>query len=161
MIREILTYPKDKDMLTQKSEEVKEITEEVKVLVQDLTDTLNYLPTGAGLSAIQIGIPMKVCVIKYNGQIIPIINPIVTRTSKDKVWFREGCLSAPGVFTQVERYRKVTIEYLDIEGRKRSVAQGGLFSIIIQHELDHFDGWCHVFEEEDRQNEEFNNENGN
>ena len=55
MIKEILTYEKNKDILTQKSEDVIEIDEEIKQLIQDLKDTLAIHPTGVGISAIQIG----------------------------------------------------------------------------------------------------------
>ena len=53
MIRKILIYPKDKDILLQKSEEVKNI-DEIKDLIQDLKDTLNSENSGAGISAVQI-----------------------------------------------------------------------------------------------------------
>ena len=68
MIKEILTYEKNKDILTQKSEEVKEINNDIRELVQDLKDTLKAHPTGVGISAIQIGVPKQVCIIKYNRQ---------------------------------------------------------------------------------------------
>ena len=54
MIRKILIYPKDKDILLQKSEEVKNV-DEIKNLIQDLKDTLNSEDSGAGISAVQIG----------------------------------------------------------------------------------------------------------
>ena len=66
MIREILTYPKDKEKLTQKSQEVTEITEEIKGIIQDLKDTVKA-HDGAGISAIQIGMPLQICVINWNG----------------------------------------------------------------------------------------------
>lgn len=154
MVKQILTYPEDKETLTLKSAEVTAMTEEIKCIIQDLKDTLKNTKSGVGISAIQIGLPFRICIIKYNGEFIPMINPIVTKESKQKVFFREGCLSAPSAYSNVERSRKVTVEYLDEEGKKKVVAQGGLFSIIVQHELDHFDGWCKVFDEVTKEDEE-------
>lgn len=145
MIKEILTYPTNKDILTSKSVEVEEINDEIKNLIQDLKDTLNST-TGCGISAVQIGELKRICLIKINGQIKTLINPVITKT-RGEVEFREGCLSAPDVATITKRAQKVWVDYIDENGRKRELADGGLCSIIVQHELDHFDGWCEVFNE--------------
>ena len=145
MIKEILTYPTNKDILTSKSIEVEEINDEIKNLIQDLKDTLNST-TGCGISAVQIGELKRICLIKINGQIKTLINPVITKT-RGEVEFREGCLSAPDVATTTKRAQKVWVDYIDENGRKRELADGGLCSIIVQHELDHFDGWCEVFNE--------------
>lgn len=78
MKRKILTYPNDIEILSLKSQEVTDLKDEAfKQLIQDLKDTLQEDPTGVGLSAIQIGIPLKVCIINYGKEII-MINPIIT-----------------------------------------------------------------------------------
>ena len=145
MVKEILIYPESKEILTQKSEEVGDINEEIKNIIEDLNDTLNN-STGCGISAIQIGIPKRICIIKYNNENIVMINPKITN-ARGEVYFREGCLSAPSFYTNVKRAQKVWCSYLDENGREKEIAQGGLCSVIIQHELDHFDGWCEVFNE--------------
>ena len=152
MVKEILIYPESKEILTQKSEEVGDINEEIKNIIEDLNDTLNN-STGCGISAIQIGIPKRICIIKYNNENIVMINPKITK-ARGEVYFREGCLSAPGFYTNVKRAQKVWCSYLDENGREKEIAQGGLCSVIIQHELDHFDGWCEVFNEVKEDNKE-------
>lgn len=152
MVKEILIYPESKEILTQKSEKVGDINEEIKNIIEDLNDTLND-STGCGISAIQIGIPKRICIIKYNNENIVMINPKITN-ARGEVYFREGCLSAPGFYTNVKRAQKVWCSYLDENGREREIAQGGLCSVIIQHELDHFDGWCEVFNEVKEDNKE-------
>jgi peptide deformylase len=78
MKRKILTYPNDIEILSLKSQEVTDLKDEAfKQLIQDLKDTLQEDPTGVGLSAIQIGIPLRVCIINYGKEII-MINPIIT-----------------------------------------------------------------------------------
>lgn len=150
MVKEILTYPENKEILMKKSEEILKLDHpDFKQLLEDMKDTLNN-STGVGISAIQIGIPKRVCMIKYNGQIYTLINPKITKT-RGEVLFQEGCLSAPGVYTNVKRAQKVWCEYIDENGRTRELDQGGLCSVIIQHELDHFEGGCEVFKEVDAQ----------
>lgn len=144
MIKEILTYPENEKILTSKSEEVKNI-EEVQELIQDLKDTLLNTESGCGISAVQIGVLKQVCVIKYNNNLITMINPKIVRTRGETI-FKEGCLSAPKIYVNTKRHQKVWCEYLDEKGNKKEIAEGGLCSIIIQHELEHFEGWCKVFE---------------
>lgn len=148
MIREILVYPND-ERLTQKSEDVNEITEEIKDLIQDLKDTLNNTETGCGISAVQIGIMKRICIIKAEeGKEFAMINPKLTK-KEGTCLFREGCLSAPNKEKTVQRAKKVSVEYIDENGKRKRITRGGLTAIIIQHELDHFEGWCEVFNGEE------------
>ena len=80
-----------------------------------------------------------------NNKEIILINPVITR-SRGTVDSMEGCLSAPDVYRKITRAQKVWIDYLDEQGIKRELSDGGLCSIIAQHELDHLDGWCEVFD---------------
>lgn len=144
MVKEILTYDKNKDILIQKSEPVIMITDEIKNIIQDLKDTLEAHPEGAGISAVQIGELKRICVIKYNNQIYTLINPVIAKT-RGEIDYVEGCLSVPSLSTNVKRFQKVWCIYLDEEGKERELSDGGLCSIIIQHELDHFRGECPLF----------------
>lgn len=144
MIKAILTYPKDKEVLTQPSQEVDNI-EEIQDLIQDLKDTMHF-SGGKGISAIQIGVPKRVCICSWGGQEITMINPVITR-SRGNTMFHEGCLSVPGRYIDVPRAQKVWCSYTDENGNKCEIAEGGRMSNIIQHELDHFEGWCPVFED--------------
>ena len=144
MVRKILTYPESKEILTSKSEEVENI-ESVKDLIQDLKDTLNNTEIGVGISAVQIGELKKICIIKPDDKtMFAMINPKITK-KEGVCLYKEGCLSAPDVQQTVQRARKVTVEYINEEGEKVRMTRGGLTAIIFQHELDHFDGWCEVF----------------
>lgn len=143
MVREILKYPKDKEILTQRSERVTEFTDEIKEIIQDLKDTVKAT-NGAGLSAIQIGKPYQICVINWGGLYV-LVNPVITRERGSRT-FREGCLSVPGLFIDVTRPQKVWITCLDENGNEYEYAEGGNGSTIAQHELDHFKGECELFD---------------
>ena len=142
MIREILTYPKDKEILTSKSVEV--TAEEVQDLIQDLKDTLHSTEHGVGISAVQIGELKRVCVIHYNGKDIVLINPVITR-KRGEVNSQEGCLSAPEKYGTFKRAQKVWCEYMDENGNFKEIAEGGFLSRVLEHETEHMDGWCEVF----------------
>lgn len=142
MIKEILTYPKDKDILTSISTETNNI--ESKQLIQDLKDTLHNTEHGVGISAVQIGELKRVCVIHYNGQDMALINPVITR-KRGEVDSQEGCLSVPEKYGTFKRAQKVWCTYMDENGKFKEIEGGGLLSRIIQHECEHMDGWCEVF----------------
>ena len=147
MIKRILNYrnEEDKEILSQKSETVENI-DEVKDLIQDLKDTLHAIPDAKGLSAIQLGINKRICICSWGGDEVLLINPVITH-SRGEQEYLEGCLSVPGVYKKVKRFQKVWCSYLDENGEQQEIAQGGRMSDIIQHELDHFEGECKLYEE--------------
>lgn len=147
MIKRILNYKneEDKEILSQKSETVENI-DEVKDLIQDLKDTLHAIPDAKGLSAIQLGINKRICICSWGGDEVLLINPVITR-SRGEQEYLEGCLSVPGVYKKVTRFQKVWCSYLDENGEQQEIAQGGRMSDIIQHELDHFEGECKLYNE--------------
>lgn len=147
MIKRILNYrnEEDKEILSQKSETVENI-DEVKDLIQDLKDTLHATLDAKGLSAIQLGINKRICICSWGGDEVLLINPVITR-SRGEQEYLEGCLSVPGVYKKVTRFQKVWCSYLDENGEQQEIAQGGRMSDIIQHELDHFEGECKLYNE--------------
>ena len=147
MIKRILNYrnEEDKEILSQKSETVENI-DEVKDLIQDLKDTLHAIPDAKGLSAIQLGINKRICICSWGGDEVLLINPVITRGRGEQEYL-EGCLSVPGVYKKVTRFQKVWCSYLDENGEQQEIAQGGRMSDIIQHELDHFEGKCKIYNE--------------
>ena len=145
MIKKVLKYSneEDKKILSQKSETVENL-EEIQELIQDLKDTLHSIPDAKGLSAIQLDINKRVCICSWDSNEILLINPIITRSRGEKEYL-EGCLSVPGVYKKVKRFQKVWCSYLDENGNQQEIAEGGRMSDIIQHELDHFDGECKLY----------------
>jgi peptide deformylase len=109
MVKRILNYNNEEDakiLSTQSIDVVDFKSEELKTLIQDLKDTIELIPDARGISAIQIGVPLRVCLCSWNNQLIIMINPTFTRTRGSQK-FSEGCLSVPGVYKDILRYQKV------------------------------------------------------
>ena len=68
------------------------------------------------------------------------INPKVTPLTDELAPYKEGCLSIPEVYDDIERPARVLIEALDADGVSFSVEADGLLAVCIQHELDHLNG---------------------
>ncbi len=92
---------------------------------------------GVGLSAVQIGISIRLVVSKFEE---PMCNPAITAWTADKEEVVEGCLSLPGYFEKVHRYAGVQVTYADVFGREKTRSFTGLAAQCFQHELEHLDG---------------------
>lgn len=108
-------------------------------LAEQLEENMVYY-RGIGLSANQIGLPVKVfSFFTANGPQVA-FNPIIKGYSEESTYIREGCLSFPHLFFPVERSLSVTVAYQD----KKGDLFGGTFSDlparIYQHEMEHMDG---------------------
>ncbi len=95
---------------------------------------------GVGLAAPQIAKNIRVVIVKNNKKVIIMINPKITKVSWSKTWGEEGCLSVPGFYGEVERYKKINIIYFNKKGIKKKLTAINFFARIVQHEIDHLDG---------------------
>lgn len=111
-----------------------------------MLDTM-YKNDGIGLAASQVGILKRVVVYdisyiqedaKKEGHIL--INPKITSRSKTMIEVEEGCLSFPDVYDNVLRHEKVTVEYTDLDGKKKKIYAKDIEAVVLQHEIDHLDG---------------------
>ena len=96
---------------------------------------------GIGLSANQVGLPLKMCVIELNkNDPLIMLNPRITKMSDKTVKSQEGCLSLPGADLTINRHSKVTAEYEDVTGETKTLEATGLLANCLQHEIDHLNG---------------------
>ena len=135
MVKDIV---KDIDILTQKSVKATN-NDEVEEVIRDLIDTAEaHKDRCVGLSAIQIGVPLRICVV-YNGErFIPFVNPVITKSFGEKYKVEEGCMSIDGK-REVMRYERIEVFWRS-KNRFVNEKYKGFMAEIIQHELDHFEG---------------------
>lgn len=131
-----------------------EINDDLRVFMDNMLETM-YEHHGLGLAAVQVGTLKRIITmdvaqgsIRYDGSHdenaapdpLFIINPEITKASKETFVFEEGCLSFPTQFANIERPNKVTIKFLDYNGDEKFMDFEGLAAVCIQHEIDHLDG---------------------
>ena len=129
-------------VLRKECQEIEKIDEKTKKLIVDMAQTM-VENQGIGLAAPQVGISEKVIVVAtdLNGErILELINPKITKKSKEKEIGEEGCLSFPGIYIKINRAKKVEVEGLDINGKKIKLKAEGLLARVFQHEIDHLSG---------------------
>jgi peptide deformylase len=102
---------------------------------------------GVGLAAPQIGLPLRLAVIKNgkNNPRIVLINPKIESRSKEEKQDWEGCLSLPSVRGLVPRCVKIVVSYYDENGIKQRKAIDRFSEArVFQHEIDHLNGVLYI-----------------
>ena len=122
-----------------KAREVETFDDDLGRLVERMTE-LMHEANGVGLAATQVGVLRRLFVFVDEGEDRVIVNPTITKHSKDTEIDDEGCLSLREVLVPVERATSVTIEGLDTKGEPVRFDLELPASRVVQHELDHLDG---------------------
>ena len=141
-VRDIIKLPDKRLRLV--SEPVKTIDAEVRRLAEDMLETM-YAAPGIGLAAPQVGVLKRVIVLDIDREEVKtgplfMANPEVIEASEEDVSYEEGCLSVPDHYSEVVRPAKVTVRYLDRDGKQQDMKCEGLLATCVQHEIDHLDG---------------------
>jgi peptide deformylase len=138
----IITIPDP--VLRKEAAAVERVDDELRRLMDDMLATMYDAP-GVGLAAPQIGISRRLIVMdaaKDDDEKTPIVmvNPRILERSEELRTHEEGCLSIPEVTAEVERPAVTRVAYLDREGKPQEAALEGIWSTIVQHEIDHLNG---------------------
>ncbi|MEL7301426.1 MAG: peptide deformylase [Pseudomonadota bacterium] len=142
-IRPILIHPDPR--LKKVAEPVSEITDKLRVLAEDMLETMYDAP-GIGLAAPQVGVSVRMitmdCVKEEGADPRPMVllNPEVIATSEEMTTYEEGCLSIPEQYADVERPAEVDVRWLGLDGETHTEHFDGLWATCVQHEIDHLDG---------------------
>lgn len=130
-------------ILREKALPVNKVNDEIKELVKDMIETM-YAQGGVGLAAPQVGVSKRIIVIDSEEKgVLVLINPVIIKregVSNEE----EGCLSVPGIYSTVRRSSLITVEAMDLEEKKIQITQEGFLAIVLQHEIDHLDGYLFI-----------------
>lgn len=130
---------------------VAKIDKKITSIIADMTATLKAAdnPKGVGLAAPQIGVSLRIFLIRpeEDDPIRVIINPTIVEKSSHitkGIPYRkkhlEGCLSIPHIWGMVKRHTSLTLQFMDENGQKHEEIFEEFPAIIVQHEIDHLDG---------------------
>ncbi len=134
----------DDPVLRQKAKRVRIIDGSIEKLIDDMLETLRDV-AGVGLAATQVGVPLRVCVIRLpdSEDDIVLINPQMVRKTGERV-IVEGCLSIPGYVADVTRAESVRVKGRDRHGKEIRVKGDELLAQALEHELDHLNGVLYI-----------------
>ncbi|MCD6392882.1 MAG: peptide deformylase [Planctomycetes bacterium] len=117
------------------------VGDDIRRLVDRMIDVM-IEHKGIGLAAPQIGVGLRIFIVSVDGtreSVKVYINPEV-EVSGGLEANEEGCLSVPGVFAKIKRYRKCVVTATDLDGKRFTEEAKGLQVRAFQHEYDHLEG---------------------
>lgn len=126
------------EVLRKRAREVTEVTPHVFQIIEDMVETMREAH-GIGLAAPQVGILRRIIVVELNGQLYPIINPLIVET-RGQQYEEEACLSVPGMAGKVLRPQYVRIQGRSPQGAPVEYEGEDLLAVAFCHECDHLDG---------------------
>jgi peptide deformylase len=128
------------ELLRQKALPVKKIGADYQKIFEEMINALHE-DDGVGLAGPQVGLSERLFTVHVKGDIPRIfINPSIIETSRETIKYEEGCLSIPGIYTNVIRPESVKIQAWNEKGRPFTLEAGGILARVILHEYDHLDG---------------------
>lgn len=112
-------------------------------VIQDLHDTLMDFraryQAGRAVAAPQIGVHKRLIYMYINEPTV-LINPVLQFPDRERMAVRDDCMSFPGLYVDVERYKRCVVRYRDRGWVEQTLSLEGSLSELIQHEYDHLDG---------------------
>ena len=144
-VKEIVRIPDP--ILYRKARKVTGFGKELQTLVDDMVETMRVAP-GVGLAAPQVDVPLRVIVVEFGDEadesvplkLFIVVNPEITRFSKEQVTATEGCLSIPDFVGDVDRSVSVVVKGMNRRGQPMRIKSSGWLARIFQHEVDHING---------------------
>lgn len=132
------TVPADRERLAAPSASVQYWDEDLSDLVYEMRAHVSE--TGAlGLAAPQVGVPLRIFVMRTGNAVETVINPVLISHSHDGWDDTEGCLSLPGQVFTVTRWTEVKAGWVH-QGEWTTRLLRGMPARVFQHEYDHLDG---------------------
>lgn len=125
-------------ILRQKAKRVARVDDTIRKLIDDMVETMVAAP-GVGLAANQVGVGLRVIVVKTDANLYTLVNPEMVKATGEQVGL-EGCLSIPGYVGEVKRAQRVVVRGLNRHGRMVRIKGDDLLARAFQHEIDHING---------------------
>lgn len=127
-------------ILRQKAKPVGKVTPEIKKLILEMTEAMNRAkPKGVGIAAPQVGVSLRIVVVKAGDNDICMINPEIIK-KEGEIVYKEGCLSVPGLYAEITRPEKIVCHFKTIGEKKAELECEGYLARIVLHEVDHLNG---------------------
>ncbi len=138
----IITIPDP--VLREKAATIERVDAALLELAQDLLATM-YAAPGIGLAAPQVGILRRLIVMDPSRDEEPkqpliMVNPVILERGGEMRTHEEGCLSIPEFTAEIKRPASTRVSYIDERGKPQENTLEGIWSTLVQHEIDHLNG---------------------
>jgi peptide deformylase len=138
----IITIPNP--VLRKKAAPIERVDAALLKLAEDMLATMYDAP-GIGLAAPQVGVLRRLIVMDPSREEEPkqpliMFNPVILERGSEMRTHEEGCLSIPEFTAEIERPAMTRVGFIDTEGKEQEKTLEGIWSTLVQHEIDHLNG---------------------
>lgn len=140
----------DDPILRKKALPIEKITPEIVKLAEDMIETMIDQHNGVGIAGPQVGKLLRIFIIRDEfalpdgkwsfGPPEVMINPQLSEPSLETAFMSEGCLSIPGIHSDVTRPAAIKVRYQKLDGQVVEEVISGFRARVIMHENDHLNG---------------------
>lgn len=133
-------------------------TPAMQQFIDDLVETMRDAD-GAGLAAIQVYEPIRICAVEVRDNprypykpkipLTILVNPVLEPIGDGTFFNYEGCLSVPNLRGKVRRNARLRVRATDRLGTAIDTVIAGITAGTYQHEVDHLDGKLFIDRVED------------
>ena len=126
----IIHYPDERLHIVAKA--VTRVDDKIRQLVADMAETM-YAAPGVGLAATQVDVHLQVIVIdisENHSELFSLINPKIVK-AEGRAVHDEGCLSVPGIYEPVVRAARISVKFLNLDGKETTIAAEGMLAVCI------------------------------
>ncbi len=128
------------DVLRRKCATIAVFDKKLEDLAVAMIDSM-HASDGIGLAGPQVGVEKRIFVCHVpDDEPRVFINPDIIGTSQEISPYEEGCLSIPGVYSDVIRPVEITLQAWSLDGKSFKMEAEGILARVIQHEMDHLKG---------------------
>ncbi len=120
------------------------IDKKLNLQIGEMMD-LMYEAKGLGLAAPQVALPYQLLVMNISGDPSKkeceevFLNPVIVER-KGTIDDEEGCLSFPGLYQKIRRYKTIKVRAYNLKGQPVEKVVSDIEARAWQHEIDHLNG---------------------
>ena len=130
---------KEDPLLRKISKPVEKVDDKIRMILEDMAETMYDSKIGGGLAAPQVGILKRLVVIDMGQGLLKLVNPVIISQEETQEVI-EGCLSIPDTWGKLLRPARVTVQAFNELGETVTVTGIGDLAKCLCHEIDHLNG---------------------
>ncbi len=140
-------YKYGDQVLKERAGDIRNIDQRVVDLAAAMTRTMHAAP-GIGLAAPQVGESLRLITVDLSvgenpEELLVVVNPCIIESEGHETG-EEGCLSVPGYSLAIRRHTRLLLAGILLDGSELRAEFEGLKARVLQHEIDHIDGFTIV-----------------
>lgn len=119
--------------------ELPQLLPQIELMWESILDIRKTYNFGRAIASPQIGLQKRIIALNIEKP-FALINPVLSDLSDEMVELWDDCMSFPNLLVKVQRHKKLTLTFFDLDWQQHTWYIQDDMAELIQHEYDHLDG---------------------